>query len=110
MPCEQNRGNFILVLEGLFLLLAPCLEHQPCGQELDSENLKPLREAEDRDRLVPMHILNGLFDDLPGPVIAVKIADGIVVYRVAEEFGLYPARANGHDSDAALTQLDPESF
>ena len=36
---EQNRGNFILVLEGLFLLLAPCLEHQPCGQELDSENL-----------------------------------------------------------------------
>ena len=57
-----------------------------------------------------MHILNGLFDDLPGPVIAVKIADGIVVYRVAEEFGLYPAGANGHDPDTALAQLDSEGF
>ena len=55
-----------------------------------------------------MHILNGLFDDLPGPVIAVKIADGIVVYRVAEEFGLYPAGANGHDFNITLAQLDSE--
>ncbi len=53
-----------------------------------------------------MHVLHGLFYNFLRAVVAVKIADGVVVYRVAEKTLFYPAGADRHDTDIALGKLN----
>ena len=103
-----HRDYAISVFERLFLLPAPCLEDKPCGQKLNAQHLQSLRQTEDGDRLVAVHVLNGLFDDLLRSVIAVKVAYGVVVYGMAEKFGLYPAGTNRHNAYVPPAQLNAQ--
>ena len=99
---DRSAGSFCSYF---FLLLAPDVHYELVGKELCEKHLNSNRESAYRNVLALFHVAKGTLYDLGRFKILVVVADGVVLYCVVEELGLYPSWTYSHNSYSAVFQF-----